>query len=483
MTLPALLVSEQALESSICKDDFFSFVQTFWDTVIPEEPVWNWHIEYLCQELQQMAERVFDNKPKTYDLIINIPPGSTKSTICSVMFPAWVWTRQTSCRTICGSHTAPLALDLSRKTRLIVQSEKYVELFPEVVLSEDQQTKSYFATKSGGGRMATMVGSKVTGFHAHFLIIDDPIDPRGAATDAADLKIANEWMRETLPTRKVDKAVSVTILIMQRLHQDDPSGAWLNRAKPDTVRHICLPSELSDLVHPPELKEHYSEGGLLDPVRLSRDILDQAQNDLGPYGYAGQFEQSPIPRQGGQFKTQHIQMELAQPKRFIERVRYWDKAGTKDAGAYTAGVLMGKDRHGFFWILDVKRGQWDAFEREQIIKHTAELDGAAVRVYIEQEPGSGGKESAQSTIRNLSGFRVYADRPVGAKEIRSEPFAVQVNGGNVKMLKAPWNADYISEMMYWPSSKYKDQVDASSGAFNHLNVPKRIVGGLRQRRK
>jgi len=471
-----LYCSEDKLLAKICRNSFYDFVKEFWDVIIPENPVWNWHIKYICDELQIMAERVFKKEDKIYDLIINIPPGTTKSTICSVMYPAWIWTRMPSARIIAGSHTANLSLDLSRKSRLIINSEKYSNTFPEIQLSGDQSTKSYFVNTANGARLATMVGGVPTGFHAHFLIVDDPIDPKGATSDA-ELKASNDWMKETLSTRKVDKGVAITILIMQRLHEIDPTGDWIKRSNKEDLKHINLPAELSESTEPSEIIPFYKDG-LLDPIRLSKKILEQQKRDLGEFGYACQFDQTPIPRGGGEFKTSRIQVELAPPLKWLARVRYWDKAGTKDGGCYTAGVLMGLDRHNFVWILNVMRGQWDAFEREQNIKQAAEQDGELVRIYVEQEPGSGGKESAENTIRNLVGHRIYADRPTGNKETRAEPFACSVNGNLVRMIKAEWNYAYINELMHWPMSGYKDQVDASSGAYNKLTKPKKKAGAL-----
>ena len=119
------------------------------------------------------------------------------------------------------------------------------------------------------------------------------------------------------------------------------------------------------------------------------------------------------------------------------------------------------------------RGQWRALEREEKIKFWAERDRAkslpgAYEVGVEQEPGSGGKESAEATIRNLRGFKVFADRVTGSKEVRAEPFAAQVQGGNVSLVAGMYQADLLDEMISFPNGKYRDQVDACSGAFNRL---------------
>ena len=123
-------VSEQELLSSIVKESFYEFLLEFWDTAVPEPIILNWHIPFLCDQLQAIAERVFAGKTKQYDLIINVPPGSTKSTICSVMFPAWAWIRMNTARVIGASYAHNLAMDLSRKDRDVVISDKYLACFP-----------------------------------------------------------------------------------------------------------------------------------------------------------------------------------------------------------------------------------------------------------------------------------------------------------------------------------------------------------------
>ncbi len=467
---------EHQLVASICRESFIEFVKEFWNDVIAEKPTWNWHIEYLAGELQVVAERVFRGLPKKYDLVINMPPGETKSTLCSIMFPSWTWTRMPSSRFLGGSYTAPLAMDLSRKNKDVITCVKYRESFPEIVLRKDQAAKSHFVNTKGGSRYSFGVQGTVTGMHAHFIGIDDPLNPERAASEV-ELAKANRVMSETLFTRKVDKDITPTILIMQRLHQDDPTQHMLDTY--ESVKHVCLPAEDGDGVRPLELRKFY-KNGLMDPVRLSKETLRANFKALGEFGFAGQFLQSPVPRGGAMFKPDRILIDTA-PSKWKMKIRYWDKAGSQGKGAFTAGALMGEDTDGRFWILDVVRGQWAMEERESTIKVTAVSDGRGVFVWVEQEPGSGGKDQASYTVKNLAGFRIAADKVgsgSGNKTTRAGPFADQVNAGNVYMVRANWNKVYIDELRYFPASKYKDQVDASSGAFNHLTEGQMRVGTI-----
>lgn len=484
-TRPTSLVLDPVrLEASLCRQSLYDFVQRFWHTVESAKPVWNWHIEVLCLELQQAMERVFRGEPKLHDLVINVPPGSTKSLICSVLFPAWCWTRMKETKIISVSHDAALSLSFSRRSRIVVESEKWTKLFGKIDLADDQNAKSHYENGAGGWRYAVGMDGNVTGRHGHVTIIDDPINPK-VATSEVELKGANNYIRETLPSRKVDKEVSLTIIIMQRLHQNDPSAMLLEESRrPDgtPVRHICLPGEITgtgfDQVKPRKYAKLYKDG-LLDPVRLNRKVLREFRSMLLEYGYAGQILQTPVPPGGGQFKVERLVVDTPEPLRhFKQIIRFWDKAGTPKGGAWTVGLLMGLDRFGAFWVLDVVRGQWDSATRERTIKTTAILDGHKVIVGVEQEPGSGGKESAENTVKMLAGYRVRVDRPSGDKVVRADPFSVQVNAGNVKLAKADWNKVYVDEMRHFPHSTYKDQIDASSGAFALLTKHKTKVGAL-----
>lgn len=488
-------LAENDCIQSICRESFFEFVKEFWEIIIQEDPIWNWHIEYLCGVAQEMAERIFKRLPKLHDLVVNIPPGTTKSTIFSIMFPVWLWTRQPEIRIISASYEEQLALKFAVKSRDIIISEKFQRVFrfkkndvgrwrpsvardaEPILLKQDQNAKSLFANTMGGERMSVGAGGHITGSHGHVIIVDDPINPKEAVSEAGLLTI-NRWMRETLPTRKVDKKVAPTMLIMQRLHQNDPTANMLEKKK--EVFHVCLPGEDSKLVRPLRLRLKYQEqDGLLDPNRLDRKILGELKEDLLEYGYSGQIEQNPVPEGGGLFKMSKISFVRApriSEQNYEMIVRYWDKAGTKDGGKRTAGGKVGKTADGRIIILHMVKGQWAAGEREQIILETAQMDTPLVVVGTEQEPGSGGLQSAEDTVKNLMGFDCRVDKVTGDKATRAEPLARQVQIGNVFVAldedgnEPKWWADLRTEMAFFPFSKFKDQVDSLSGAFGILNV-------------
>ena len=483
--IEALLSNPIPLYAEKCRRSFYYFLQEFFGEVSSEDFKPNWHIKYICEELQHVAHNVANNRPKEYDLIINIPPGTTKTIVCSVMFPVWCWTNWHWMKFITGSYSSALSLESAEYSRDVIRSEKFIKMFPGIMMKQDKDSKSNYRIQKeaggdgvmlGGSRFSTSVGGTGTGFHGHILVIDDPLTPLQAASEV-ELKNANHWISQTLSTRKVDKLSAVTILIMQRLAQGDPSGTLLMK-KGAKIKHICLPGEIRNYradVRPAELVHQYKDD-LLDPVRMPWSVLKNMEADLGQYGYAGQVGQRPSPPGGGMFQVSFFST-VENMQQSTETVRCWDKAGTKDAGAYTVGVKMALLKNGKWLIIDVKRGQWATHEREAVIRATAEADGTQVKVYHEQEPGSGGKESAEATIRNLSGYTSYAERPKGDKVFRADPYSVQVNQGNVLLLRADWNYQFIEEHRFFPFSTYKDQVDAAAMCFAKL-TKRRVAGDI-----
>ena len=416
---------------------------------------WDWaHLALTRQYLDKVTRGEIDR------LMIFEPPRHGKSEMVTVRYPVWRMERDQGMRVIVGAYSQTLANRFSRKSRRIAR-----ERFP---LLEERAAAEEWETTAGGGFRAVGVGAGVTGMGGHLIVIDDPVKNREEANSEAYRERCWSWYTDDLYTR-LEPGGSI-ILIMTRWHEDDLAG------------HILASEEAGDwtVVSLPALAEEDDPlGRALDealcPERYDLGALARIRQTLGNSFYA-LYQQRPQPPEGGMFKSSWFVIRDMAPAAvfFTALVRYWDKAATEGGGAYSCGVLIGKQNTGVFWVLDVVRGQWSAGEREIMIRQMAELDQerwGRVKTWVEQEPGSGGKESAENTVRSLAGFNVYADRisgKSGGKVARAEPFAAQAEAGNVFVVRTPWTAPYLNELAGFPTGTYADQVDASSGAFNQV---------------
>jgi phage terminase large subunit-like protein len=188
----------------------------------------------------------------------------------------------------------------------------------------------------------------------------------------------------------------------------------------------------------------------LFPELKPLDFLLDRKKLLTQPSWESIYQQHPIVVGGGQFPIDKLKvLPIFDQSKITHTIRYWDKAAsdTEDA-SFTAGVCMHAMSDGTFVISHIARGQWTALDREQRIRTWTEADAAQFsnyEVYVEQEPGSGGKESAESTVRHLAGHRVYADKVTGHKEVRCEPLAAQVQGGNVHLVAGEWVSAFLDE--------------------------------------
>jgi len=446
-----------------CKRSFYFFVQEFWSVIVTEKPIWNWHIEVICDELQVMALRVKDRLPKEYDLIINVPPGSSKSTIVTQLFPAWCWTIDSSIRFLSASYSADLSIDHAVRSRDVIKSEKYKRLFPEIRIRRDSDNKSHYKNLDNGERYATSVGGTATGMHAHIIAVDDPLNPKQAASEA-ELKTANEWMDKTLPTRTVDKAMTPTILVMQRLSENDPTGMMLSK-KGLNIRHICLPAEISDNVHPAELADRYVDG-LLDPIRMAKDVLVQMALKLGSYGYAGQFSQRPSPEDGAIWKKAWFlpvpDSEMPLPSQMEKYGTDWDLAYTKDelnaANAYvTAGFYDSK------MYVD-----WIDFEWLEFPELIPYMKAQPQPHYIEAK--ASGKSAKQSlTKQGIPAIEIGVEG--GDKVARTKMVTPFAEAGMVMVRKSQIDKllnDERQGIIKFPNGKFKDLNDALTQSISRI---------------
>ena len=466
MTLPP----QHAVRAEICRRSFYQFLIEFWDVIVKEDLIDNWHIEYLCDELQEIVETVRDREPSEGDTIINVPPGTTKSTITTIMLPVWAWTIDPTLRIITGSYTLELAIEHSVKSRDIIRSDRFHSYYPTILIKSDADNKSKYENTETGSRTATSVGGTITGKHAHLIIIDDPINPEQAESDVARI-VANRWTGRTLSMRKVDQKVTPTILIMQRLHQDDPTGHKLS--KETDINHICLPGEASKDIHPPELVKYYKDG-LLDPVRLDRVTLRSLKEErMGSYGYAGQVMQSPVPDGGGMLKRQwftiitrgEFEAKMAKP---IMKF-YLDTAYTKDNMNDPTAIMACTKIKGNLYIENVSTKH---LEFPELIKYLIEycgLHGYTGASQVKVEPAASGLSIIQQLKQETKLNVIRAIAPKDSKEVRVSAVAPAIEAGRVFIVEGNWNESFLAECEMFPHGKHDDQVDCLSMAVGEFN--------------
>lgn len=448
--------------AELCRRSFFKFLQEFWSVVIPETPIYNWHIELLCDEMQYLNSFVEARKPKPYDLIINVPPGSTKSTIISQMYTAWVWTRDPSQRFISSSYSAALSIAQSVKTRDIVLSDKYQRLFPEVKLRIDQRGKTNFSNTKGGQRYTTSTGGTVTGMHAHQLLVDDPVNPTQALSEIERLS-ANDFVTKTLSSRKVDKDITPMIVVMQRLHVNDVTGELLSRHE-SRIKHICLPAEISSAVKPAILKEKYVDG-LLDPIRLNRQVLADAKSDLGSYDYAGQFEQQPVLLGGNILKEHWFDITTKEEytklyNKFYPSIHYFvDTAYTSDSHNDPTGVIAVTYIDGFLYVINANKVRMEFPELSKFLPRWVKQNGYSKRSSVRIEPKASGLSVIQQLRRNTDLNIISITPPKESKELRTLANTPIFEAKRVRLVEGDWNDEFLTEITSFPAYIHDEYVD------------------------
>lgn len=401
-------------------------------------------------------------------LIISMPPRHGKSQLVSEYYPAWRAGIYPDRRVILTSYEADFAASWGRKARQLL--EQHGHLFGVKVSSDSSAANRWDIAGRDGGMITAGVGGPITGKGADDLIIDDPIKNYEDAHSETMREKTWQWFTSTAYTRLEPNAN--VIVIATRWHMDDLTGRILRELPHERWEEIIFPAIATDadvLGRKP--------GDALWPQRYSVQALESIRKTIGNYQFSALYQQCPTPPEGEMFKRHWFPQVNAAPMD-AEYCRAWDKAGTTAGGDHTAGVLLCKGSDGIWHLVDVVRGQWSSWERNKIIKTTSFADAAQYQRYsvvVEIEPGSGGKESGEITVKELAGLAVKADRVTGDKETRARPFAAQCEAGNVRMVRGSWNRMYLDELCSFPNGVHDDMVDASSGAFNHIALVRRLT--------
>jgi predicted phage terminase large subunit-like protein len=450
------------------------FVREAWHVLEPNARYsHNWHIDAICDHLEAVTDGRINR------LLINVPPGSMKSLLVSVLWQAWEWgpkgLRSLRYLTTAFNDT-PVKRD-TRKTRDLILSEWYRSLWPEVDLTRTGETS--FANSSTGTREGVPFGS-LTSQRGDRLIIDDPHSVETAESET-ERNTTTRKFREGAINRLNDQERSAIVVIMQRLHEDDVSGTIIKLGMGYT--HLMLPLEFEPArACETEIgfKDPRSlEGDLLDPVRMPRETVEKLKRDTTAYALAGQYQQRPAPREGGIFKRHWFEFVPASPAG-ARKCRGWDlaaskaKVGSSASGpAYTAGVRL-SELHGIYYIENAVRERGGPADVDRLIKNTAASDGQSVQISIPQDPGQAAKGQVLAFAKLLTGFNVRFSTETGDKESRALPVSAQAEVGNVKIVRSgnperdAWIAPFLEEISMFPSGTFKDQTDALSRAFGEL---------------
>ena len=405
--------------------------------------------------------RVFNGECKR--LIINVPPRYSKTELVN-NFIAWSLGRAPDSEFILTSYAAQLATNNSWQIREMVQQPEYQAIFGSVQLRSDSNAKHEWRTTEGGIVYSAGAGGTITGYGAGkqragfsgAILIDDPHKADEARSDVIRQNTI-DWFQNTLESRKNSRETPI-ILIMQRLHEGDLSGWLLDGGNGEEWEHICLPAIQED-------------GTALWPEKHTIEEL-RTMERASPYVFAGQYMQRPAPLDGGIFKPGMLQTVDAIPTESITWVRGWD-LGATIGGDPTAGAKLGRLPDGRIIIADMVHGDMGPDERDAVIRNTAAADAAAVKISIPQDPGQAGKTQALYLTRMLHGYSVKTSPETGDKITRAEPFAAQVNVGNVLMLRGAWNQPLMDEMRMFPNGRHDDRIDALSRAYSELIQPGR----------
>lgn len=307
-------------ETERLEGSFYEFVKGAWPHFDPAEFVDNWHLEDICDHMQAVAEGSIKR------LLLNEPPRTGKTAIISICFCAWIWAQRRR-GPLLGPHVAffyasyaeKLSLEHSIKCLRLIQSRWYQERWGSR-FRMIRESAGHIENDKGGYRMASSVDAKATGYGADILVADDPHLVKEAESENIREDTVR-WWSETMPSRLNNRSTGAMIVVMQRVHEGDLSGAIL--ASMNEYVHFCVPMSYvpckhinawsgdeiktfigddADEVDPDDIfweDRRTEEGQLLWPGRFPAKEVYKLERELGPYAYAGQYQQTPAPRTGG----------------------------------------------------------------------------------------------------------------------------------------------------------------------------------------
>ena len=461
------------------RNDFCTFAErSFLELNPATDFARNWHINVIAHELERC--RIGE----TRRLIVNLPPRSLKSHCASVALPAWIMGHNPSAQIICASYAQDLADKHAIDCRALMNSDFYRQLFP-TRLSSEKRSIADFLTTARGCRKATSVGGVLTGRGADFIIIDDPLQPDKALSDARR-KATNDWYDNTLVSRLNHKLTGCIMIVMQRLHEDDLVGHVL-----DTERRQAIDIEPKwNVVRFPaiaEEDEHYEvqrfsktfiygrrKGEVLHSEREPMEILEQLRETQGEYTFAGQYQQSPVPLGGGMvrlawFKT-YTEADL--PEKFDFIFQSWDTANkASELSDYSVCTTWGAVRtgpeKGHLYLRDVYRARLEYPELKRVVRAHAALWNA--KTVLIEDRASGTQLCQELIHEGMQSVKKCQSKKDKVMRMLSVTPTIE-NGFVYLPERASWLSPYVYELLTFPNTKYDDQADSTSQALDWIKT-------------
>jgi predicted phage terminase large subunit-like protein len=455
-------------ERELCRLSLADFAQRAWRVLEPAaELKWGWLLNAICRHLEAVTEGTINR------LLMNVPPGSMKSLLTGVIWPAWEWGPRgmPHMRYVGTAHEEQLAIRDSRRCRDLIKSDWYQELWP-IELLADLDGKREFGNTGKGIRQARSFTS-MTGVRGDRIILDDPISA-DSANSTAKLEAARIAFTETLPTR-INNEKSAIVVIMQRLHEKDVSGVILEMGLPYV--HLCIPMRF-DPAHRCTTSIGWTDprtkpGELMFPERFGESQVAELERTLGSYGSAGQLQQRPAPRGGGIIRLEWFQYWRNLPQLEFRVITVDTAQKTAEANDYSVLQCWARSTVGHAIMIDQIRGKWEAPEllvqaRSFWIKHIASPipihQKATLRgMYVED------KVSGTGLIQTLrrEGVPVLPLQRHKDKISRGHDASPFIESGNVLLPEdAPWLSDFLAEVESFPSGTHDDQIDPMLDAIN-----------------
>lgn len=457
---------EFQLKREVFKESYFEFFKWAFSILYPNEKYEDaFHIKYLCDLYQKEIERIIRKEEKFKDLIVNIPPRTSKSLITSVCLLPWMWIKDPTMPMIAVSFDEELTLLNAQLSKDIIKSDEYQVLFGNLFqIRRDADAKGFFMNDKGGFRMSKTTGENITGHKGIVIVVDDPQNPKTAEQEIMR-KNTVDYYTKSLYNRLTPINLGIRIIIMQRLHEEDLTG-YLLKNSPESYEHICLPAEISQLIKPAHLREFYQDG-LLDPIRLNRKALLDFKKVLGSRGYSGQYEQTPSPDEGGIFKKEWFEEVdpkvltrdiINEPIHFFVDSAYTEKTENDPTAIMTCYTNANKT---MLYILDVKEVWLEFPELIKYIKTYVNLFQYTNDSKLFIEPKASGKSIAQQ-LRSETMLNVVEVDPKKIREdkvTRAHAAAPACESKRVKLVKGSYIKNFVDQLGAFPNASHDDMVD------------------------